>query len=930
MANNRGPGVPTTIVLALLAALVVAGTGTATASVVPVTPDSVVWQTDGRVDALTYSADGGTLYIAGLFHHLCPPKQPVCDGTGTKDIATDYLAAVNATTGVPLSGWKPTPDGEVDALALGSNGILYVGGVFDFVSGQRHRKVAAITTATGLAVAGWKPVFSASVKALALSPDGSVLYAGGTFTAVDSTPRALLAAVSTYSSANPTEVLQPWAPNPSGSDTIDKGALIPATINSLAVRPTDGQVVAAGVFTTVGGLARDDVAALEPAVGGGLGTAVAGFSLNPPLAYVVLNVTLTRDGSTVFLNGRGPGGFVLAADSTTGNRIWSRHLDGDVQAAVATDTVLYVGGHFDFVSLAGTSVLDERHHMAAFDTATGRTDAWNPRANSNFGVNSLAWSPGHVAAGGDFTQIGFLAHSSLAQFSGGDSVPPTAVTTLTATSTSKARVDLTWLPSADSDSATLGYRIYRRLVGGTYLLVGTVGGPSSATVGSLTYADVTGTIGTKYQYQVRAADPVFLSAAGNDAGPVTVVGDQSAPGMPAAVTATSPSAGNAVLSWTGAGDADDSTVTYTVTRHVGTAGTDLPSFAGPATGSVSFRDTSRGGGTFTYTVRASDGTFTSLASPATTALIVAADSSTPKTPLGLTVTSPSPNTVVLTWASSSDTDQAPARLDYFVYRKLAGSTGGGTQVGKALGGITTYTETTDGSLAPLPGRSYTYYVAASDGPNTSARSAGVSATVSSQLFTDPLTSLAGWTLPATVSGVTLDSARGHLAAPSAHLVGQAAPGQVTPVLSGYASRSLGGGYRTVCVKEYVSLTAYDTANNGQTTLLRLFSTTGNDIARLYVDRKGSLWVRGDWGSAPSTTTAVVPADGTWHSVQLCVTTTPAAVDGSITAYYDSTKFGPITGIDNSTDPIGSVDIGDRGVFSFAMNVDDVSAGTSTR
>ena len=919
------------LTLTLVGAVALVSAGPALAAPVPVLPDAGVWQTDGRVDSLVYSADGGTLYLAGLFHHLCPPAQAVCNGTGAKDIAVDYLAAIKASTGAPILGWKPSPNGEVDTLALAANGILYAGGVFDTVSGQNHRKVAAITAATGVAIAGWRPVFSASVKAIALSPDGSVLYAGGTFVTVDAAPRTLLAAVSTYSTAHPAETLLPWAPNPSGSDTIDKGSLIPATVNTLVVRPGDGLIYAAGVFTSIGGLARTNVAALSPADPTALGAAVDGFSLNPPLAYVALNVTLTRDGSTIFLNGRGPGGFVLAADSTTGHRFWARHLDGDVQAAVATDTVLFVGGHFDFVSLAGTSVLDERHHLAAFDTATGKTDPWNPRANSNFGVNALAWSPGHISAGGDFTQVQFAPHSSLVQFSGGDSIPPAPVQTLTATSTTKGRVDLTWLPTADSDSSSLSYRVYRRPVGGTYALITTVDGASADTSPTaLTYSDTSAVIGSSYEYQVRAADPVFLSPAGNVAGPLQVVGDQSAPGMPTDVLATSPSAGNAVVAWNGAGDGDDATLTYTVTRHAGALSTTLAPVTGPSSGPVTLRDTSKAGGTFTYTVRASDGTFTSPTSPATTSLLVKADPTTPKTPTGLTVTSPSPNTIVATWAASSDPEQTAAQISYSVYRKLASVSGGGTLVGSTAGGQTTFTETTDGTAAPLPGRAYTYYVSATDGPNTSARTAGVSATVTSLLFTDPMTSLSAWTLPATANGVTLDTVHGHLAAPSAHLVGQVTPGQVTPILSGYASRSFGAGYPTACVKEYVSLTGYDLTNNGQTTLLRLLSTAGNDIARLYVDHKGLLWVRSDWGSAPSVTAVVVPADGTWHSVQLCVTTTPTAVDGSLTAYYDALKFGPITGVDNSPDPIGSVDIGDRSAFSFTMNVDDVSAGTSAR
>ena len=149
--------------------------------------------------------------------------------------------------------------------------------------------------------------------------------------------------------------------------------------------------------------------------------------------------------------------------------------------------------------------------------------------------------------------------------------------------------------------------------------------------------------------------------------------------------------------------------------------------------------------------------------------------------------------------------------------------------------------------------------------------------------------------------------------------------------SGYASRALPGSYRTVCVQEWVAVTAYDTASaNSQTSLLRIFSTAGNDIARLYLDNKGVLWIRSDWGSAPTITSVTVPANGTWHSVQLCVTTTATGVDGSMTGLYDGKSLGTITGVDNSTDPLSSVDIGERNPATFDVLVDDVSVGPSQR
>ena len=135
----------------------------------------------------------------------------------------------------------------------------------------------------------------------------------------------------------------------------------------------------------------------------------------------------------------------------------------------------------------------------------------------------------------------------------------------------------------------------------------------------------------------------------------------------------------------------------------------------------------------------------------------------------------------------------------------------------------------------------------------------------------------------------------------------------------------------MCVQEWVSFTAYDTSSaNAQTSLLRVFSSAGNDIARLYVDNKGLLWIRSDWGSSPNITTVTVPANGTWHSAELCVTTTPAATTGTMWALWDGKNLGTITGVDNSADALASIDIGERNPATFSFEVDDVSVGTSQR
>lgn len=925
MTSRRGRATVAGLVTSLVAAFTVVVVGpSALAAPVSVAADAGTWQTDGRVNTVVYNADATIAYIGGIFHTLCPPDASSCTAATPNAYPVDYLTAIDVETGAPLRTWRPQPDGEVVTLARASNGTLYAGGYFNQMSGQVHRKLAAVNEGTGAAISSWRPTVNSQVKSVALSPQQDVVYFGGVFKTVNGVSRPLLAAVSAYSPTSSSATLLPWSPAPSGSDTYDKGSLMPPIVNSLVVGPDDGRVFVGGVFTSIGGLSRSDVAAVAPATGGGTGVADPAFDVQPSLHYVTLSLTLTRDGSTLFANGRGPGGFLRAYDSSSGTQLWARRFDGDVQAAVATDTVVYVGGHFDNVTIPGTKLTDLRHHLAAFDAATGETDPWNPVANSSYGVYALAWSPGHVIAGGDFTKINYLPHSGLAQFSGGDTAPPTAVNDLSATSTRKGVVDLSWSQVSDDDSPALTYRVYRRPVGGTFALIASITGPTGGGT-PVTYADRGLAPGAQFEYRVRAADPVFLSAPGVIAGPVTVAGDAGAPSAPTDVTATATAPGVAMVTFTAASDTDDDTLTYTVVRNASGNSTTAGTVVGGTSGSLTFTDALPAGGTVTYTVRASDGSSTGPDSDPSPPVTIVRDAAAPTVPTSVQATSPSADTVRVTWTASTDADLPAGQLTYRVYRKASGTTGTGALVGTTAAGVTTYVEQASAPGGPAADKSYTYYVSAFDGALSSVKSSGSSTTVSSAIFSDSFADLGAWTLPSSASGASLDTGTGHVSAPSLSLTSS-----TSPATYGYAHRGLSGEYRSVCVQEWVALTAYGTTSNAQTTLLRTYSNAGDAIARLYVDNKGKLWIRSDWGSNPTITKIVVPADGSWHSAQLCVTTTPNGLDGTLSAWWDGSALGTITGVENGPDPLGSIDVGDTTPGAFAMRIDEVSVGTTKR
>lgn len=706
-------------VLALTAAGAVVYAPSAAAAPVAVVPDVNMWQTDARVDAIVYDATGSVVYVGGTFEYLCPPRVVPCDAAATGAVPASHLAALDAATGQPLPGWSPQPDGDVAALALADDGTLYVGGSFMTMGGERRQRLAAVNAATGAVLRQWTPALSARATALALSPSQDVVYVAGVFAAADGQPRSRLAAFTAPSANRPDAGLLTWAPSPSGTDTYDKGNLIGTIVHSLAVRPDDGAVVVGGVFTNIGGAARSNVAVVQPADADNSGDAIPTFNVQPGLDVVVLDVFMSPDGRRLYADGRGPGGFVRAYDSNDGQQLWARHLDGDVQAGTATASTVYVGGHFDNVDIAGSATTDERRHLAAFDAQTGATDPWNPKVDGSRGVYSLATSAQHVMAGGDFTRVSYVPHAGLAQFTGGDTVPPGPVVDLSATSTRAGVVDLTWQPVDDADSPTLTYRVYRRGIGGAWQLVTTVVGPGGAG-SSLAAEDGAVVIGATYEYSARVTDGVSVSDWGNVAGPVTVAGSANGPTRAGRPQALVLSPGIVRVAWVAASDPDDNTLTYRVQRRTVTGTRIVSVFASKSTTALGVRDVLVRGGRVTYRVRASDGTTAAAWSGWSRSVRVPRDRFAPTAPRRVRATSPSAGTVRVSWRPARDGDLARRRIAYTVLRKPVGATTPWRPVATTKPGRTRLTDRTLPATAAR--RRYWYAVRATDGARNGARS----------------------------------------------------------------------------------------------------------------------------------------------------------------------------------------------------------------
>jgi hypothetical protein len=435
-----------------LAKLSGTGTGAADATWNPNPNISVV--------ALAVSSDGSSVYAGGGFTSI--GGQP-----------RSHLAKLSSTsTGAADATWNPSPDNDVEALALSGDGAsVYAGGFFSTIGGQTRSRIAKLsTTGTGAADATWNPNSQSTVSVLAVSSDGNSVYAGGDFTSIGGQSRRDLAKLSSTSTGAADTT---WNPNPSdppralavaggvlyaggaftsvggsarkniarlnADGTLDTtwNPTADQEVDSLAVSSDGGSVYAGGQFNSIGGQPRSNIAKLSST-----GTGPADATWDPTANDAVFALALSSDGSDVYAAGfftfiGGQPRSNIAKLSTTGtgaaDATWNPAPDSNVSAlALSSDgSSVYAGGRFN--TIGG----QPRSGIAKLSTTgTGAADAtWSPNAIGN-GVSALAISSdgASVYAGGDFTEIGGQPRSNIAKLS----------------STGTGAADGTWNPDPNS------------------------------------------------------------------------------------------------------------------------------------------------------------------------------------------------------------------------------------------------------------------------------------------------------------------------------------------------------------------------------------------------------------------------------------------------------------------------------------------------
>jgi hypothetical protein len=373
---------------------------------------------EGSVNALV--AAGGNLYVGGDFSVIAGASR-------------SGLAAFDLTDGT-LTTFNPALAGDqrwVTALAA-SGTRLYVAGAFT-------SRLAAFSLADGSRIAAWAPVASGSVPQLVYAHATDTLYVAGAHVEVGGPGTAASLHALDGTTGDRRIVQQTWSRT---TVAVDSDTLYVAGMQHIGGEFRDGvgtydlddrelqrftpmmgagyvrtlgvaddELLTGGGFESIGGSARNRLAAVDLLTGEATGW-------NPGADATVR--ALAIDGGDVLAGGEfteagGAARNRLAAfDAATGAVTgWNPDAGGRVNALVVDGGTVYVGGAFG--TLGGVA----RNGAAAVEA--GAVTAWNPDVTGG-AINALAVSGGRIFLGGAFSAAGGEPRTRLAAVAADGSV----------------------------------------------------------------------------------------------------------------------------------------------------------------------------------------------------------------------------------------------------------------------------------------------------------------------------------------------------------------------------------------------------------------------------------------------------------------------------------------------------------------------------
>ncbi len=342
---------------------------------------------NNAVSALAIQRDG-KIVLGGVFTTLQPP-------TDISPANRIHIGRLNADGSLD-SEFYPRVEGNVVALALQGDGSILVGGTFSSAWGrgstEGNRSNLARFLPDGALDSNFAPVLNATVDALAALPDGRIV-AGGHFTRV-------LAVGATAG------LVRNHLARINGDGSFDAGFELDTGGRTLAsVTQTDGKVVIAGTFTSVGGATHNYVARLNA-------DGTVDNAYNPDfngrvyaLAYDAATNKVVVGGAFTTIGGETRNRLARLNSNGTIDSEFVPSLDGQVGAIVLqSDGKILVGGSFSSVQGVGATTPVQRPNLLRLNANGSLDTAFDPEPNSSV-ASMLVQSDGKIVIGGLFTTL---------------------------------------------------------------------------------------------------------------------------------------------------------------------------------------------------------------------------------------------------------------------------------------------------------------------------------------------------------------------------------------------------------------------------------------------------------------------------------------------------------------------------------------------
>ena len=320
------------------------------------------------------------------------------------------VAAFNRTTGALDATFNPTILGQVYTVTPGPTpNTVYVAGILRSVNGVALSKVALLNATTGAPISGFKPpAINAAIQDIKFRAGN--LYVAGDFTQVGTTPRGGLASLNPTTGALTNALTVNLAEHHNTDPTQVQKAI---GAKSLDVTKDGSRLVVIGNFRKANGLDRDQVvqvnltgtsSSIDPWQTNGFKSLCYNFAND----HTVRVVALAPDDSYFVIGAGGGGGPVLgtlcdtATKWRTNNPVtdakpeWVSAAGGDTIWAVApSENAIYVGGHQRWMNntlgndYAAPGAVP-RSGLSVLDPLSGVPMKWNPgrvpRGTAVFGL----------------------------------------------------------------------------------------------------------------------------------------------------------------------------------------------------------------------------------------------------------------------------------------------------------------------------------------------------------------------------------------------------------------------------------------------------------------------------------------------------------------------------------------------------------------